>query len=231
MRGPALDSFRRGAQFAGNDAQLLTRAAAGIVQVGDPRDALATARRAMTLDPRLAAPAEVATMIALHSVGDLDAAETCLAELERRAPGSPSIASLKDELSRTRKIVDDGRQQPNDYQAQVAAANYLFDVGKWADAEAGYRRALAIKDLDPNVITDMGITLLRQDNFAEALAQFERALARNPGQWQAALFGTDASIALKDPARARLWLERLKTISPKRPEIAQFEQELAALQP
>ncbi len=230
-RGEALDSFRRGASLAQDDPAYLTRAAAGIAQTGDPRGALAAARRAMTLDPRFAPAAEVATLIALRGLGDLDAAEASLAELKKRAPGSPSVARLSEELARTRKIVDDARQKPGDYEAQVAAGNYLFDAGRWSDAESAYRRALAVKDGDPNVITDMGITLLRQDKLKDAVAQFERALAKNPGQWQAALFGTEASLTAKDPVQARAWLERLKRLSPDRPEIEQFEQELAALQP
>ncbi len=231
MRVEALDAFHRGAAFAADDPAYLTRAAAGIAQVGYPREALADARRAMSLDPRFAPAAEVATMIALRGLGDLDAAEASLAELKKRAPGSPNVARLSEELARTRKIVDDARQNPGDYEAQVAAGNYLFDAGRWSDAELAYRRALAVKDGDPNVITDMGITLLRQDKLKDAVAQFERALGKNPRQWQAALFGTEASLTAKDAVQARAWLERLKRLSPDRPEIEQFEQQLAALKP
>jgi Tfp pilus assembly protein PilF len=104
-------------------------------------------------------------------------------------------------------------------------------VNEWPAAEEAYRRALRIKDGDPNVITDFGTTLLRQNRTEEALQEFDRALAKNPAQWQAALHGTLASLAMGDAKRARIWLDRFKSSAPQHPAIGDLEQQLAKLKP
>ncbi len=80
---------------------------------------------------------------------------------------------------------------------------------------------------DPDVVTDLGITLFRQGRGREALAQFEEAQRRNPKHWQSALNGVVVALNINDPAAARNWLARLKATNPEHPMIPQFEQQLA----
>jgi Tfp pilus assembly protein PilF len=148
-------------------------------------------------------------------------------------PGPPgdagADAAANAELARIHQVLRQAKENPDNYDAQVAAGNALFDVNEWSAAEEAYRRALRIKDGDANVITDFGTTLLRQNRIEDALREFDRALAKNPAQWQAALHGTLASLTAKDAKRARVWLDRFKSIAPQHPAIAELEQQLVKL--
>ena len=144
---------------------------------------------------------------------------------------SAADAAANEQLAHLHKLLRDAKEKPDDYDAQVAVANALFDVSEWPAAEEAYRRALGIKDGDPNVITDFGATLLHQNRTEEALREFDRALARNPAQWQAALQGTLAMLAVGDAKRARVWLDRFKSGAPRHPAIPELEQRFAKLEP
>ena len=120
----------------------------------------------------------------------------------------------------------DGGAKPNDYAAQVAAGNYFYDRGQWAEAEAAYRRALAARADDPNVVTDHGVTLHQLGRDAEALAEFDRSIRLDPRHAMTALNGTVVSLAAGDKARAATWLARLEQIDPRHPAIPRFKEEL-----
>lgn len=229
MNDRALSAFREAAD-AGADPSRLAQAAQGLWQSGAPREALVLAQRALGLPPKSPESAVLVAEIALHGVGDLDAADAALAELERRAPGQGSGKDLAKEVAARRELLERAARQPGDYPTQVEAGNFLYDVSRWSEAETAYRRALAIKGGDPNVITDFGVTLLNQGRSREALGWFEKAWAINPRQWQAAFRGAVASIELKDADQGRRWLERLKTAAPENSAaVAQIEQALARL--
>jgi Tfp pilus assembly protein PilF len=229
MRDRAAEPFERAANLVGNNGQLAARAAGGLAAAGDPTRALALARKAMDLDKAAPGPAEVATRVALV-LGDIDGARASLEEFRRRATNVPDAAQiagqLGSELDRVRGVVEAGKNKPNDYAAQVALGNLEYDAARWAGAEAAYKRALAVRADDPNVMTDYGIVLYQLNRPEEALRQFENALAKNPSFVNAAVNGVVVAASTGDKTRGRAWLSRLKAIAPQHPAIAQFEERL-----
>ena len=228
MRDRALEALGKAASLAGNDAMALTRIAAALAIARESRTAFDLARRAMTLEQRAPEPAELATNIALKGLADPVAATETLAEMRRRAPSSPAVIELERQLDAVKRVFQTAAERPNDPSAQIALGNVLYDAGRWPDAEAAYRRALAAGSEDANAITDLGFVLSEQGKTEDALKHFDLALQKNPQQWQAALNGTVVSLNTGDRDRARAWLGRLKTINPQHPSIPQFEQQVAA---
>lgn len=225
MRERAVEPFRRLAALAGNDPRRLTEAATAQLRAGDARGAFATARRAADLDRSATAPAALAAQAAI-AAGGVAEAEDAVAELRRRAPNAPEAAAAAAGLAEMKRVVEDGRAKPNDYAAQVAAGNFFYDRGQWAEAEAAYRRALAVRADDPDVVTDHGVTLHQLGRDAEALAEFDRSIRLDPRHAMTALNGTVVSLAAGDKARAATWLARLEQIDPRHPAIPRFKEEL-----
>ena len=56
----------------------------------------------------------------------------------------------------------------------------LMDQGRFEDAEAAYRRALAARPGDAAICSNLGVALDRQGKFAEAASSYQRAVALKP---------------------------------------------------
>jgi len=225
----AISWIDRAVDAAGDDPRVLIQGAMIHQHAGSRERALDLARRAFeraTADPEID---EAVASIALHGAGDLDLAARAIGALERDAPDRPSLPEMKQELERLREVLARAKQHPDDPQAQREAGNFYFDTSQWALAEACYRRYLEKKPGDPDVLTDLGVTLYRQGKLDEALDRFEEALAADSSHWQAALNATIVSIDRGDADSARKWLERLKMLKPDQQSIPLLEQQLAHL--
>ena len=66
--------------------------------------------------------------------------------------------------------------------ALLAAAIQAHDAGRLAEAERGYRAALAIAPRDPRVAAHLGTLLLEQGRHAEGVAALDQSLALDPRQ-------------------------------------------------
>lgn len=227
----ALAHFDRALQAAPSDPVLHLAAAERFLNIGIGQRAHQVAQRGLALDrtdPRIA---EVAFRAAVHGAGDLEAAARALDELKRRNPGLPNHSQYQEELDQYRKLLVDGANRLGDPEIQARLGNFYFDTGQWDKAEAAYRRSLAARGGDPNVETDLGITIFRQGRHAEALKLFDNVLRYAPTQVQAAFNGVIVNLDNKDDAGARTWLGRLRQIQPNHPAIPQFEQRLGAAGP
>ncbi len=219
----------RACKAAPDDPRVLLQGAMIHQHAGNRERALRLAARAFehgTADPELD---EAVATIALHGAGDLDLAARAIGALERHAPDRPSLADLKQELARIRGLLARAKEHPDDPAAQREAGNLYFDTGQWARAEECYRRYLRRKPGDPDVLTDLGVTLYRQGKLDDALRQFEAAFAASSSHWQAALNATIVALEKKDAAGARRWLDRLRKLKPDQQSIPLLEQQLAHL--
>lgn len=72
------------------------------------------------------------------------------------------------------------KKDPKNYQALVQLGNDYFDLGEAQKSVDAYGKALAIKDGDPNVLTDMGVMYRQLKDFPKALASFRKAAAASP---------------------------------------------------
>jgi len=223
----AISHYERALAGDPGNAQIMGRVAVGYRTAHQPKKALEMAMKMLDAERNDAQAAALAFDIALHGAGDLDAAARALAEFQRRAPSAPVAGQMQADLEGTRKTIQDGKTRLDDFDAQSKAGNFYYDSGQWALSEAAYRRALAVKPLAAGVITDLGFVVYQQGRAPEALQLFERALAANPQQWQAALNAVVIALDTRDTAAARRWLDTLKKTKPDDPNIPNLEKRLA----
>jgi tetratricopeptide (TPR) repeat protein len=223
----AISHYERALAAAPDNAQIMGRVASAYRDAHQSDKALAMAMKMLDADRNEAQAAALAFDIALHGAGDLNAAQRALAEFQRRAPGAPVAGQMQAELESVRIVIADGNAKLDNFEAQSKAGNFYYDSGQWAQAEAAYRRALAVNPLAAGVITDLGFVVYRQGRIPESLQLFERALQANPQQWQAAMNGVIIALEAQDKTAARRWLDQLKKIKPDDPNIPNFERQLS----
>jgi len=121
----------------------------------------------------------------------------------------PDRVALSREIAQAEEIV---RKDPQNYQAWVQIGNLYFDIGEAQKSVDAYQRALAIKDGDPNVLTDMGIMYKQLRRFPEAIAAFRKAMAASPTHPQSRMnLGVVLMHDLNDkPGAIAAWEEYLR---------------------
>jgi cytochrome c-type biogenesis protein CcmH/NrfG len=72
-------------------------------------------------------------------------------------------------------------RQPGDATPRVELGNLYMDAERWDEAIQWYREALAINPALPDVVTDLGASLVSSGRPAEGLMEFEKVLAADPG--------------------------------------------------
>jgi Flp pilus assembly protein TadD len=73
------------------------------------------------------------------------------------------------------------KQTSAEFRALVADAMTHFQAGRLAEAESGYRMALAIAPGDPAVMHNLGVAMAAQGHHRAAIDCFEEALRAEPG--------------------------------------------------
>jgi len=156
--------------------------------------AVADLRRAVELGPGPEPARELA--ITLFDRGDADGALAAVAELVRRAPADPSAWRL--------------------------AAGIRARTGRYGLAEEAFTRLLELEPADAPALANRGLVRFHQGRFADAVADYSRALAlreradtlarradalRELGQLEEARADCDQALAL-DPDLAAAWRNR-----------------------
>lgn len=90
-------------------------------------------------------------------------------------PGPEDLAELENVV----------REHPRDVEAMTELGNRYYDAGRFAEAEALYRRVLAVTPGNPSVTTDLGTALFYQKKTLEAIAAWRAVLETHPRQAQA----------------------------------------------
>jgi len=135
--------------------------------------------------------------------------------------GGPAMA----EIQELRAHVE---QNPNDADAVLRLANLNFDIRNWSRAQELYNHYLKLRPGDPDVLTDLGISLRETQQFDQALVHFREAKKRAPGHWQA-LYNEVVVLAfdLKRFDEAGSILEELQRMQPANPEVAKLADAVA----
>jgi Tfp pilus assembly protein PilF len=110
------------------------------------------------------------------------------------------------------------KKDPKNYQALVTLGNDYFDIGEAQKSVDAYGRALAIRDGDPNVLTDMGVMYRQLKEFPKALAAFRKAAAASPTHPQSRMnIGVVLMHDLNDPKGAIAAWEDYLRVAPNDP--------------
>jgi len=124
----------------------------------------------------------------------------------------PDRIKLSRDIAQLEDIV---KKDPKNYQALVQIGNDYFDLGEAQKSVDAYSKALAIKDGDPNVITDMGVMYRQLREFPKALAAFRKAAAASPTHPQSRMnIGVVLLHDLNDPKGAIAAWEDYLRIAP-----------------
>ncbi len=141
-------------------------------------------------------------------------------------PGSPAASgSPMAQIEELRRRVE---QNPNDADAVLALANLNFDIQNWARARELYERALALRPVDPDILTDLGISLRALGSFDDALVRFRQAQALAPRHWQSR-YNEIVVLALdrQDLAAAEARLAELTPLAPGNADVLRLAEEIA----
>jgi len=179
-------AFRRGLELSPNDPEILNALGWTLFQEGRSADAVAEYQRAIAADPRHA-KAHNNLALALVELGRLDEAASHFRSSLDIAPKAEIWSDYGFTMARVGKpqealaayrnaLALDPECPPAHLNLAVAA----IQLGKLADAEAHYRRALPGR---PTAETHngLGYVLARQDRTDEAFAEYRKAIAIDPG--------------------------------------------------
>jgi len=204
----AVGHVRQALALAPDEAAAHDNLSLYLTHLGRPIEAEAAARQALLLQPTLAAAAHNLGL-ALRAQRRFAEAETALrqaldlepnnanvwnnlaavleqlqrlpetvAALERAVQQCPDFRLAQENLQRVRGLL------PPDSSAVAAENNRgvpLLAQGRYAEAEAIFRRALLLAPQLPELAFNLGKALQGQQNFAEAEEHFLRALNQRPG--------------------------------------------------
>jgi len=139
----------------------------------------------------------------------------------------PDRIKLSRDIAQLEDIV---KQDPNNYQALVQIGNDYFDLGEAQKSVDAYTRALAIKDGDPNVLTDLGVMYRQLKDFPKALAMFRKAAAASPTHPQSRMnIGVVLMHDLNDPKGAIAAWEDYLRVAPNDPNAENIRRSIAEL--
>jgi Tfp pilus assembly protein PilF len=149
------------------------------------------------------------------------------AEPQAEAGTAPAGGPPMAEINRLRALVE---QNPNDRDALRQLANLNYDIANWPRAQELYERYLKLDPDNPDVLTDLGITLRSQGQLDRALELFRRAEQLKPDHWQAR-FNEIVVLAFdrKDFASAERALAELERKAPGNADVQRLAQEVRKL--
>src|SRR6185503_931904 len=134
--------------------------------------------------------------------------------------GGPAMA----DILRLREQVE---KNPNDADAVLTLANLNYDIRNWDRARQLYEHYLELRPPQPDMLTDLGVSLRGLKRFPEAMARFEQAQQLQDGHWQS-LYNEVVVLAfdLKDMPKAQQVLARLRQLQPENPEVSKLAEEV-----
>ena len=139
----------------------------------------------------------------------------------------PDRIKLSRDIAQLEDIV---KKDPKNYQALVQIGNDYFDLGEAQKSVDAYSKALAIKDGDPNVLTDMGVMYRQLKDFPKALAAFRKAAAASPTHPQSRMnIGVVLMHDLNDPKGAIAAWEDYLRVAPNDPNAENIRRSIEEL--
>jgi tetratricopeptide (TPR) repeat protein len=162
---------------------------------------------------------------ALLELGDLDKAAEAFAQMQRHPADPYETNSRLARLELARGAIDQARAY---FDAALKAARessppqpepvgwclmqsgqLAFNTGDWSAAEKDYQAALEVLPFDPRILEHLAELRAARENYAEAIALYEKVLARMPRPefWQAL---GDVYAAMGKSAEATTWHERAR---------------------
>lgn len=109
---------------------------------------------------------------------------------------------------------------PDNPQAWLQLAQLSYDLEDWGRAVESYRRYLELAPADPNVLSELGVSLRGVGRTEEAIAAFDLAQEMAPQHWQSRY--NEALVLAFDMGRfedAEAVIEELRELQPDNPDV------------
>jgi len=121
--------------------------------------------------------------------------------------------------------------QPDNREVLVHLGNATFDAEKWDEAEKWYTAALAKKNDDVNVRTDLGLIFVFRDppNYDRAIAEFNKSLVIDPNHIQTLQNLTVAYSKKGNSEKAKETLSKLESVDPKNAALNRLREDLSKM--
>jgi Flp pilus assembly protein TadD len=119
-------------------------------------------------------------------------------------------------------------QNPDDADVIRRLGDLNFEIQNWPRAQQLYSRYLELRPGDPNVMTDLGISLRESRQFDQALALFNKAQEIDPTHWQS--YYNEVVVLAFDLKRfdeADQSLSKLQELQPGNPNVARLAEAVA----
>ena len=118
-------------------------------------------------------------------------------------------------------------KNPNDTTLMTRYANFLFDMGKFAEAVAWFEKVLALEPGNLDVRTDLGTALWNAGQKDKAMAEYQTALKTDPKHITTLHNLVIVHLEERDTATAERVLKQIEEIDPKYDGLASLKQRLA----
>jgi tetratricopeptide (TPR) repeat protein len=100
-------------------------------------------------------------------------------------PGHPNVPGNNNQtgsMPETQAVIDKARQNPNDFQAQLDAADLYYQIQRFDGAIEFLKKANELQPDNYDVIVQLGNANFDADNYQVAEKWYENALAKKPGE-------------------------------------------------
>ena len=137
--------------------------------------------------------------------------------------GPVNAPVMQQQLREMRQAMD---ANPDDADGWLRVANMAFDLRRWDVAVEAYQRNLDLRPGDPDVMSDLAVSLHGLGRSEEALAMFDRAQQTNPQHWQSRF---NEVVVLADLGRfdaAAGAMAELERLQPDNPDVQRLAAEL-----
>lgn len=112
--------------------------------------------------------------------------KTLNAKLEKvRSRATASVGSSAQQpsmeaMQKIQSLIDAFQKNPNDLSTLINLGNSYFDINRFNKAIFYYKKAIALKDDQPDVLIDLGISYFNQQRGDSAIYFMKKALEFNP---------------------------------------------------
>jgi tetratricopeptide (TPR) repeat protein len=185
----AIQNYRIALETDPNALRTLANLGGALNSRGEYDAAIDTCKLALSINPRYA-HAYNNLGVALQLKGEHDSAMASFRRAIELDPGQPDAhsnlakaLSLKGNFEEAVAHFNRALESPalaHESDTSFALGNALYNLGRIADAEAAYRRAIQVDPGHPHAQSNLGVTLARQGKLEEAIAHFRLAIAASP---------------------------------------------------
>jgi cytochrome c-type biogenesis protein CcmH/NrfG len=137
--------------------------------------------------------------------------------------GPVDAPAMQAQLEQMRQAAEANAEDPA---AWLAVANLAFDLRRWEVAVEAYENHLELVPGDPDVMSDLAVSLHGMGRSQEALAMFDRAQQTSPQHWQSRF---NEIVVLADLGRlddAAQVMSELQRMQPENPDVQRLAAEL-----